>query len=77
VAIDRLIEVAIAACREGPQRVDADRRLSLRLQLKNWSPRRSQFAVHLLVEALGATPTVRTELGLRDVFGRLLILRCR
>jgi hypothetical protein len=59
VAIDRLIEVAIAACREGPQRVDADRRLSLRLQfvtLKNRSPRRSQFAVHLLVEALGAHP---------------------
>lgn len=32
-------------------------------------------AVHLLLEALGAHPSLRTELGLHDVIGRLLILR--
>jgi len=32
-------------------------------------------AVHLLLDALGAHPTLRTELGLHDVIGRLLILR--
>ena len=34
-----------------------------------------KVAVHLLLEALGAHPTLRTELGPHDVFGRLMILR--
>jgi hypothetical protein len=32
-------------------------------------------AVHLLLEALRAHPTLRTDLGLHDVIGRSLILR--